>query len=511
MPVKLYSGTFIGIDSQLVEVEIDLGRGIPSFHMVGLPDTAVRESEKRVRSAIINSGFDYPRTKVIINLAPGDIKKSGAGFDLAIALGIIAAQRNSHKLKLQDYLVAGELSLSGKLRKTKGILSLAFFVRERGLKGLIIPQANKEEAALVSNINIYPVQTLKEAVRCLYQKNRFFIQKSNNNNISMNKPHFYKIDMKDVKGQEEAKRALEIAAAGNHNLLISGPPGSGKSMLARRISTIIPPPSKKEAYEITKIYSILGLLQDKQGLINKRPFRAPHHTITKAGLIGGGRIPEPGEITLAHRGILFLDEFSEFNKNVLDVLRQPLEEGQISLVRSGYHKLTFPCEFLLIAAQNPCKCGFFGSDDNCSCSYVELKRHHNKLSGPLLDRIDMQLEIPALKPEQIVNNTGENESSSTIRKRVISARIIQRNRYINENYNCNSKLKGSKLKKYCAVEDKSKIFLLKAIKKLSLSARAYDIILRLARTIADLDQSKNIQLKHLSEAIQYRSLDRIKY
>ncbi|HLV08863.1 MAG TPA: YifB family Mg chelatase-like AAA ATPase [Halanaerobiales bacterium] len=512
---RVISASIMGIEAITIQVEVDLARGLPAFDIVGLPDAAVRESKERVRAAVKNAGYEFPVQRITINLAPGDIKKYGSHYDLAIAVGILAAGGLIKDEILKKYLIAGELSLTGELRKVKGVLPMTLKAREEGLDGIVVPPENYQEASLVEGIEALPARTLNEAVEYLRYKRQIDAPLSvrvSSNNKKKEKAKSQALDFAEVKGQQEAKRALQIAAAGSHNMLMIGPPGSGKTMLARRLGTILPPLTREEALELTKIYSIMGLIDTGEGLIRKRPFRAPHHSISTAGLIGGGKIPEPGEVSLAHIGTLFLDELPEYHRDVLEMLRQPLEEGEVTIVRSSM-SATFPADFMLVTAMNPCPCGYYGDDRHiCRCTPRQINRYRSRVSGPLLDRIDIHIEVPALKVEEItgeIKNSAEN--SATMRERVMAAHERQVERYSEEHFNFNSQLKGKKLKKYCLLDDES-VFLMKdAIDRLGLSARAYDRILRLSRTIADMEGSEYIKSHHVAEAIQYRSLDRKVY
>jgi len=503
---KVFSGAVLGVEAYAVEIEVNAGHGDPDTIIVGLPDTAVKESKDRVNTALGNSGFGLPMGRTTINLAPADIKKEGPSFDLPIALGTIAAQGDLDDNKFAYFTIVGELALSGQVRRVRGVLPIALMARAAG-HTLIVPEENADEAAVVEGLRVVPVKTLRQAADFLAGKVEVApchidIGKVFEANSS------YEEDFCDVKGQESAKRAIEVAVAGGHNLLAIGPPGTGKTMLAKRVPSILPPMTLEEALETTKIHSISGALAPHQALVARRPFRSPHHTVSDAGLLGGGSHPVPGEVSLAHNGVLFLDELPEFNRSALEILRQPLEDAVVTVARVAA-SLTFPCQFMLVAAMNPCPCGYFGDPKHeCRCSPQNIQRYRNRISGPLLDRIDIHVEVPAVRYQELASAT-QGESSAPIRARVIGARRLQQERFRGSGrVHCNAAMRSRELRKHCALGADAQELLRMAITDLNFSARAYDRILKVARTIADLAAAPQIESAHIAEAIQYRSLDR---
>lgn len=497
-----------GIDACQVIIEADIKGGLFKFSIVGLPSNSIKESRDRVSAAIKNSGYKFPAHNYTVNLAPADIKKDGVALDLSTAIALMCALKQVKSNKLDRFALLGELSLDGNLRPVRGVLPIAISVWKDKLDGLILPYENAEEAAVIDDLTVIPVTSLNETINFLENKINIDPVKVDKKKI-FSKSDFNNIDLFDVKGQYHVKRALEVAAAGGHNLLMIGPPGSGKTMLARRVPTILPELTLEESLETTKIHSVAGLMLGNRGIVKIRPFRSPHHTISDVALIGGGSYPRPGEVSLAHNGVLFLDELPEFKKSVLEVLRQPLEDEVVTISRAT-QSLEFPAKFMLIASMNPCPCGYYGSDiegHSCLCTVSNIQRYRSKISGPLLDRIDIHIEVPGVKYDEL-SSFPSGENSSDIRARVNQSRNIQLERFKQSQIFSNSQMTPNQIRKYCVLNDQSKKLLKSAMDKMGLSARAYDRILKVARTIADLEDTKNIEVQHISEAVQYRNLDR---
>ena len=494
----------LGVDAYVVRVEVDVSSNFQSFAVVGLPDASVRESGERVRAAVKNSGFTWPMRRITVNLAPADTKKQGPTFDLPIALGALLGDEQIRNDALGAFAVAGELGLDGQVRSISGVLPMALGARAAGITNFVVPSVNAKEAAVVEGLNVFPVDTLQQAIALLREGGSPLPVTPFRAALADVKST---VDMSDVKGQESVKRALEVAAAGGHNLLMVGPPGSGKTLLARRFGTILPPLNLDEALETTKLYSVAGLLDGEQSLVTERPFRSPHHTVSHAGLVGGGSYPRPGEISLAHQGVLFLDELPEFQRDALEVMRQPLEDGHVTIARAA-QSLKFPARFQLIGSMNPCLCGFHGdARRQCVCSQQQIRRYLARISGPLLDRIDIHVEVPRLSTQELMTR-GVGESSAAVRQRVTAARERQTQRLAPDGLRCNAQLQAKGLRAHCQMDAAASDLLRNAINQLSLSARAYDRILKVARTVADLDSADEIQLHHIAEAINYRTLDR---
>lgn len=506
MLAKVLSSALVGIDAIVIDVEVDIAQGLPQLATVGLPEGAVRESKDRVKAALKNSGYDFPNRKITVNLAPADVKKEGAAYDLPICIGILAATGTIRREKLKRYILLGELSLDGGVKPVRGCLPVSVAAREAGLCGVIVPMENMGEAGVVDGISVIGVSELSQVVDFL------------NGTLEIPPYHLETGDLFsqagegaddfcDVKGQEHAKRALEVAAAGSHNLLLLGPPGSGKTMLARRIPSILPPMLFEESIETTKVYSVMGLLERDRALITTRPFRAPHHTISDVGLIGGSNTPKPGEVSLSHNGVLFLDELPEFKKHVLEVLRQPMEDGRVTISRA-LSSVTYPSRIMLVAAMNPCPCGYLGDPVHlCSCTPLMIQRYRSRISGPLLDRIDIHIEVPAVKYRDLTDRV-DGESSAQIAARVAASREVQKGRFSGTKVRCNAQMTARMIRKYCEPDPAGCRMLELVTDRLGLSARSYTRILKVARTIADLEGADGIRENHISEAIQYRSLDR---